>query len=417
MSLNPQNFFVRRQLHRIRWSAFVALLCSVTIVNAQDAADTVTARLADGNAVVGALHSISGGEVRLKGQTLPIAAADLIRLDFHDRPRVPAPRASLIQLINGDRIVAGLTSMSDEAVVALWKSHPDWPPVRIPSETIAGILMTAPTGALPISRGFSQVFGRRPKTDVVLLLNGDRAVGDLQSFDQSGLKLAQDGKPLQIELSRVRGVAFNSALANLPAAKKPRVHVTLTDGSQLTGAAATRDVDGPLRFTTAFGAPLELPLSAIASVRFLDGRTTYLSDLEPQESRVTGFFGGAERVASAKDQNIVGGPLMVRGTEYPKGLGTRSQSRIAFDLAGQYRRFQAVAALDDLAAQRGSVRFVVERDGSRVFESGLLTGTSEPVVIGPLDLTGARQLALIVEYGELADIDDWADWCDAVVIR
>jgi hypothetical protein len=32
-------------------------------------------------------------------------------------------------------------------------------------------------------------------------------------------------------------------------------------------------------------------------------------------------------------------------------------------------------------------------------------------------VTGAHRLALIVDYGELADINDWADWCDAVVIR
>lgn len=214
--------------------------------------------------------------------------------------------------------------------------------------------MTAPSGPLQVSRGFTQIFGRRPKTDVVFLLNGDRAVGDLQSFDQAGLKLAQDGKPLQIELARVRGVAFNSTLANLPVAKKPRIHVTLTDGSQVTGSAAARDEGGPLRMTTAFGAPLELPIAAIASIRFLDGRTTYLSDLEPQAARVTGFFGGPEQLAVAKDQNVLGGPLVVRGTEYSKGLGTRSQSRIVFDLSGQYRQFQAVAALDDLAADRGS---------------------------------------------------------------
>jgi hypothetical protein len=393
------------------------LLLAANVAGAQDAPDAVTARLADGSVLVGPLRSISGGEIRLEDRTAPLAAADVIRLDFHDRRRLPAPRASLIQLINGDRIVAGLTKMIDEAVVALWKSHPDWPPVRIPSETIAGILMTAPSGAQQRSRGYAQVFGRRQKTDVVLLLNGDRAAGDLLGFDQTGLKLAQEGKPLQIELARVRGVAFNSALSSLPAAKKPRIHVTLTDGSQLTGSGAARESGGPLRFTTAFGPPLEVPLSAILSLRFLDGRTTYLSDLEPQEAGATGFFGASERVPFAKDQNVVGGPLVVRGTEYPKGLGTRSQSRIAFDLAGQYRRFQSLAALDDLAEGKGSVRFVVERDGSRVFESDLLTGTSAPVVVGPLDVTGTRRLVLIVEYGELADINDWADWCDAVVIR
>jgi len=46
-----------------------------------------------------------------------------------------------------------------------------------------------------------------------------------------------------------------------------------------------------------------------------------------------------------------------------------------------------------------------------------VTGSSRLLPIGPIDVSGKRQLALVVEYGELADVDDWADWCDAVVIR
>ena len=73
---------------------------------------------------------------------------------------------------------------------------------------------------------------------------------------------------------------------------------------------------------------------------------------------------------------MLGGPLVVRGTEYPKGLGTRSQSRIEFDLAGTLSPLsRRMAALDDLAEGKGSVRFIVEKDGTRIFESGLVTGT------------------------------------------
>ena len=98
-------------------------------------------------------------------------------------------------------------------------------------------------------------------------------------------------------------------------------------------------------------------------------------------------------------------------------MGTRSQSRIAYDLGGQFRSFQARAAIDDYAQGKGSVRFAVEVDGTRVWRSPLVTGNSRPLAVGPIDVAGKRQLALIVEYGELADVDDWADWCDTIVIR
>jgi hypothetical protein len=381
----------------------------------EDDPDAATARLADGRTQVGSFLSMSDGSLRIGEQSLPVA--DIIRLDFRGRADEVPERATLIQLINGDRVAAGLTNLVDEAVVALWKSYPKWLPVRIPSETIAGILMGAPVEPAQRARWFTRVFGSRSKTDIVLLQNGDRATGDLQSFDPTSLKLSQGGKPLAIEMARVRGISFNASLSNLPAAKKPRIQVTLTDGSQLTGYGAGRERGGPLRFTTVFGAPLELPLAAVAAIRFLDGKTTYLSDLEPREARVSSYFGTAERVAVARDRNVLGGPLAVHGIEYPKGLGTRSRSRVEYDLGGRYARFAATAALDDLAGGKGSVRFIVEKDGVRIFESPPVTGMTAALPIGPLDVTGAQKLALLVDYGELADINDWADWCDAVVIR
>jgi hypothetical protein len=403
-----------------RWIGGVLLIVGLAVAApapAQEEVDSVRATLADGRTIAGTLRSITGSEVTVSGPAaLSIATSELVRLDFN-HSRTTAGRAALIQLVNGDRIVAGLSSLSDEALVVLWKSYPDWPPVRVPAEAVAGILMAVPEGAVERARAFRQVFGRREKSDVVMLVNGDRVAGDLTAFDQATLKLSQAGKPLQIEMGRVRGIAFNSDLTSLPASQKKHVRVTLTDGSQLTASEATREPGGALRIATAFGAQLEVPLSAVSSIRFLDGRAADLSDLEPQEARLDGFFGSKDRSPFAKDRNLAGGPLVVHGTEYAKGLGTRSQSAITFDLAGRFTQFRSLAAIDDLAQGKGSVRFVVEVDGNRVFASNLVTGASEPVLVGPIAVSGRRRLTLIVEYGELADVDDWADWCDPILIR
>ena len=144
---------------------------------AQEDSETAVARLANGNETAGSLRSITEGSLRLGEQSLPVA--DIVRLNFRGRVEEVRQRATLIQLINGDRVVAGLTNMVDEAVVALWKSHPEWPPVRIPSETIAGILMSAPAEPAQRARWFTRVFSRGSKSDVVLLQNGDRRDGRL----------------------------------------------------------------------------------------------------------------------------------------------------------------------------------------------------------------------------------------------
>jgi NPCBM/NEW2 domain len=267
------------------------------------------------------------------------------------------------------------------------------------------------------TRAFRAVFGHREKSDTVLLVNGDRLAGDLASFDQASLKLSQAGKMLQIELPRVRGIAFSSELTSLPPPHKPRILVSLSDGSQLTGWNASREPGGPLRLSSVLASTLELPLSNVAAIRFLDGRATYLSDLQPAESRLAPYFGPATAAPPGRDQNAAGGPLVVRGQEQSKGLGTRSESRVAFELDGRYRLFVATVAIDDYAQGKGSARFAVELEGARVWTSALLTGSSRPLAIGPIDVSGKHRLTLVVEYGELADVDDWADWCDAIVIR
>jgi hypothetical protein len=404
-----------QQLRRV--ALLLLALAAAGVARAEGDADTATIYLADGTHRVVALKSLSAGELILGREPAErLATDDVVRLEFPIHG-APPPRASLIQLANGDRIVAGLSSMSDESMVALWKSYPDLPPVQIPAAAVAGILVSVPDSAAEKTRAFRQVFGRREKSDTVLLVNGDRLAGDLASFDQAALKLSQGGKVVQIELPRVRGIAFSSDLTSLPPPHKPRVEVTLGDGSQVTGWNASRDPGGPLRLSSVLASTLELPLSAVAAIRFLDGRTTYLSDLQPAESRVAPYFGSAAAIPPAQNQSAAGGPLLVRGGQYGKGLGTRSHSRIVYELGGQFRLFQATAAIDDYAEGKGSVRFAVELDGARVWTSPLVTGRARPLAVGPIDVTGKRQLALIVEYGELADVNDWADWCDAVVIR
>src|SRR5262249_8486915 len=153
---------------------------------------------------------------------------------------------------------------------------------------------------------------------------GDRLAGDLTGFDQTNLKLSQGGKILQIALPRIRGISFSSELSSLPASHRPRIQISLADGSQLTGWSAIREPGGTLRFSSLLTSTTELPLSAVSAIRFLDGRATYLSDLQPTESRLVPYFGSASAATPLPNHNAAGGPLVVRGRTRGNGLGTRS---------------------------------------------------------------------------------------------
>jgi hypothetical protein len=90
---------------------------------------------------------------------------------------------------------------------------------------------------------------------------------------------------------------------------------------------------------------------------------------------------------------------------------------VTYRLDGKYRRFRATLGIDDAAAGQGSVTFEVLVDGTSVFRSDVLTGTSPAVALERIDLAGAKLLTLRVDYATDADIGDHADWCDALLVR
>ncbi len=150
-------------------------------------------------------------------------------------------------------------------------------------------------------------------------------------------------------------------------------------------------------------------------MRFLGGRVVYLSDLTPAEYRFTPYLSSKWKLHA--DRNVTGSPLRVRGNEYFKGLGMHSKSEVTYDLASKYRRFRATVGIDDEANGQGNVVFAVEVDGQRVFDSHPLTGKSPVLKLNPIDVAGKHRLKLIVEFGQFADIRDYANWCNARLVK
>lgn len=108
-------------------------------------------------------------------------------------------------------------------------------------------------------------------------------------------------------------------------------------------------------------------------------------------------------------------PLTINGRVYAHGLGTHAESELTIDLKGAAERFHAVVGVDDETGEYGSVVFVVLVDGKEVVRSGVLRGGDAAQTID-VDLTGARELVLLVEDGG-DDINwDHADWAEAMLV-
>ena len=140
------------------------------------------------------------------------------------------------------------------------------------------------------------------------------------------------------------------------------------------------------------------------------GTTAYLSDL-PYTVTANGW-GPVEKDRSNGEQPAGDGlPLTLAGVVYPKGLGTHAASDIRYTMSG-CTTFAAKVGLDDEVANNGSVVFQVFADGTKVYDSGVLTGASPTATVNAT-VTGKTALQLVVTNGGDNVDFDHADWADA----
>jgi len=143
------------------------------------------------------------------------------------------------------------------------------------------------------------------------------------------------------------------------------------------------------------------------------GVSHYLSDLTPT-SAVSGW-GPYERDMSNGEQNAGDGkPLTLNGVVYPKGLGMHAAADLKYALGGTCTAFAASVGVDDEVGAKGSIVFQVFLDGTKVYDSGVMTGSTATKNIA-LALGTASTLELVVTDGGDGIDSDHADWAAAQI--
>jgi hypothetical protein len=369
-----------------------------------------------GNIRHGSLSALKSGLLTLATpEQLRLSTKDLVLMKVKDRTSILAPEDPLVILSAGDVLAVRPDTIDDESLIGRWARFPAWPAIKIPLEMVRGIILEPPAGAAARGRLFDRLFEFDEPHDAVILRNGDVLAGEFSSLDEQNLQLETPLGKSAIEHAGILALIFNPTVASQETLTGEGALVSLVDGSRFRVKDLKFSAPDQLSMRTQFGAQLELPLSAVESLRFLGGCATYLSDFAPVEYKFEPYFDLDWPLR--RDRSVSGGFLTMRRVEYPKGLGVHSRSTVTYRLAGKFRRFQATIGIDDSAAGRGSVVFEVLLDGKTAYKSDVLTGTSPAVAIERLDVTGAKIMTLSVDYATDGDILDHADWCDALLIK
>jgi hypothetical protein len=395
----------------LRMGVWVGCLCCCAT-----AADTVTLTDATGRKVVD-VPLREWTDARLTLATDPpreIPIDEVLSLTFSRQAVPPAGGDPLVILANGDRLVLRAVGVFDDLLTATWHRLPSRVPVKLPLEMVAAMVFDLPAARDDRQKLFADLQTIPPGADVVLLANGDRILGEFERLDGAFVHLKTSTGLTKLDRTRVQAVRMNPELTSVPETQGRSLMLSLRDGSRVT-ARSVEWIDRDLKCTLLEKQQILIPFSECVACFVFGKRVVPVASREPARVKFVPYLSNTWPLV--KNANVLRGPLTLRGVEYGSGLGVHSRSLVTYDVLPGDHEFLATVGIDDAAGGKGSVRFAIELDGRRHWESPELTGQSPPVAIPPVKLDGAKQFTLVVEFGANADILDYADWCDALVIR
>lgn len=335
-----------------------------------------------------------------------LAAQDLVRFGtWHELARGP-----LVLLADGSLLAAQVLAVDLQHVVLDWRLGGE---MKVAREQVRAVALQVPTDRLRREELLDALVEAPARTDQLMLVNGDQWEGTLESLSDRKLRFSTTLGPTELDLSRVQALRFHWGLSPPMAPQGLRAVAGFRDGSRLV-LEALRIEAARLEGRTLGGLTVRTPAEALVALQPLGNRVVYLSDLMPAEYRHVPYLDLAWPFR--RDRNVRGGWLRAGGRLYLKGLGVHSAARLTYRLDPPCRRFEAELAIDDHTAGRGSAGFRVFVDGQPRYTSPPVRGGQPPVPV-TVDLTGAKRLDLVVDFGERADVLDLADWLDARLVR
>lgn len=392
------------------------LIAATELFAEDNATRVVVVTDSEGKVRSGTLTELGAGQITLGSiEQVRLKTKNQVSLKIKDRTSAISAADPLVILAGGDILAVRPESFDDESLTGRWARFPTWPAVKLPLESVRGALLNRPPSVPAGARLINLLLDYRESQDAIILSNGDALSGEFVGQDGKNLLLKTPVGKSAIDRAGVSALIFNPTLTSGDALSGEAVLISLIDGSRFRARDVKLGALDRLSMRTLFGVELEIPLAAVESLRFLGGCATYLSDLTYVDYKFEPFLDLVWPLR--RDRSASGGFLTLRGVEYPKGLGVHSQCAVSYRLDGKFRRFHATIGIDDEAAGKGSAVFEVLLDGKSAYQSDVLTGASPPVVLDRLDISGAKTLTLRIDYATLGDIQDHADWCDALLIK
>jgi NPCBM/NEW2 domain len=347
----------------------------------------------------------------------PVAIKQLVSLRRTEKPVPAFPVGPLLITAAGDR-VAGTVDSGDAKQLA-FRCELNENGCTFPLDTLAAVWFVAPPAETPTDPARYTWLAGLPSRDVLLYRNGDVVRGVLGGSGDTAVTFTPDGGAVRtVAFRELAAVGFNPRFARARKPKEAYAQLVLADGTRVH-ATDVKLTAGVLTGSTFSGQAIAVPTTKLMALTVLQGRAMYLSDLKPKKAETAGFLG--DGWAWTADRTVRGQPLRLLQKEgeatFDKGLGTHPKTVLTYDLGGKYSRFDALVGLDADSGKRGRADVRIRVDGKEVSLPALKVLAAGPAIPVRVDLRGAKELVLIVDFGPSGDVHADVNWADARLVE
>ena len=426
--------------HRRQSGGLIAALCLLPATYAW-ASGEITVTHIDGSTLTGTLLAAPSGEyfdLQTADGVKRLPLSDLSRLVFSSRRKpfdpsglfppppndadatpetdeVTGPVPAVFHLADGGRLPGQLLTAAEGAdgIVATTRLADS---ALLAFDFLAGVQLASDEFFPNADKRFQRALSNRQPGEDLLVTREVEEVksvrGRLERMGADAGTFAFDGRSRSFQTAKIYGVVLAVGVAGSKEQSLP-LTVSLADGSRFTARPVRTEADG-LILATSIGATTAVTFEELLTIDVRSDRVVSLSSLPVDTVRAEGLL--HKPWPFKLDTNVAGGPIILGGRSFDRGLGMHSLTELRFDLSGDYESLAATIGIDDAVRPRGSVVFRVTGDGETLFDSGTVTGRDEPRNI-LVTLSGVKRMTLIVDYGDEMDLSDHADWAGARLIK
>ncbi|MCH7987782.1 MAG: NPCBM/NEW2 domain-containing protein [Planctomycetes bacterium] len=349
-------------------------------------------------------------------RTAEIPLADVLEIRFlkSKKKRSGNLKRSLVVFIDGSQITCRKVTTAGETISL---ESERLGAITLALSTVRSIRFDVPN--IQFDASWKAIAQRKLKNDLIVIPKEkvlDPVRGVIGGIDENNVIFLLDGEEIPVKREKTYGVVY--ARNNVPGS--PAVCTISLDNSDRVSVQRIVWNGESFQARIADGVDVMIAVHAVTVLDFSAGKVRYLSEIEPRDVEYTPFFDDeAERelIKYRRNKNQQGNPLRLGKQQFARGLWIHSKTILRYRIGSDFRRFQAVMGIDYPVASkgRGDVHVVISGDGKILLEADV-KGTDPPRNLD-LDVSGVRDLEILVDFGGDLSIADHLVLAEARVIK